>query len=165
MTIKASASVRLNAVNSGAVYAQMMAGAQKSISVRSITLVARTNVATEIGLARSVSVGTASAGSVATGVAHRAPNQAGVQGTVEYGWSVQPSGVPTGPAPYLRRELWSAPSGSRFELWQLEDDPIAIEPTGAGTGMMGLCLVNVGSAAGAALDVHVTWEYGHVGDR
>lgn len=160
MALKASASVRVAAANSGAVYAQMLAGATKPISVRSVAVVARTSVATEVGIARSFSVGTASAGNVATGIAHRVP-EAPV-GSVEIGWGTNPTG-PTGAHSYLRREVVGAATGTRVELWRAEDGPIAIEPTGM-TGM-GLLLVNVGSAAGAALDVHVTWEYGPASDN
>jgi len=165
MTIKASASVRTVAAGSGAAYAQMMANAQSSISVRSITLVAREPGATAIGLIRSLAVGTASAGNVATGAAHRAPNQTrGVQGAVELAWSSLPTASPTGT--FFRRETFvAAATGARLELWRLEDDPIAVEPTGVGTGMAGLLLLNVGSAPGPALDLHVTWEYGAPADK
>jgi hypothetical protein len=156
---KASTSVRVAAANSGVVYAQMLAGATRPISVRSVTVVTRTGVATEVGLARSFSVGTASAGNVATGLAHRLPSTS--VGSVEIGWSTNPTG-PTGAHPYLRRETIGAATGTRIELLREVDAPIVVEPTGA-TGM-GLLLVNVGSAAGAALDVHVTWEYGHASD-
>jgi hypothetical protein len=161
MAAKASASVRVAAVNSGVVYAQMLAGATKPISIRSITLVARTNVLLDVGLCRSFSVGTASAAGVATGLAHRAPNQVrgDVWGRVETAWATNPTGVATGTA-FLRREV---ATGGRLELWRAEDGPLAVEPTGA-TGM-GLLLVNVGSAAGPALDVHVTWEYGPASDQ
>jgi uncharacterized membrane protein len=165
MAAKASASVRAAAANSGAAYAQMLAGATKPISIRSIALVARTAVATEVALARSFAVGTASAGNVATGLAHRARSQANVIGRVEYGWATSPTAVATGAAGYFRREVLAAATGARVELWRDEDGPIAIEPTGVGTGAAGLLLVNVGSAAGAALDVHVTWEYGPASDQ
>lgn len=167
MTVKASASVRVNAASSGAIYAQMMANATSSIAVRSITLVARTPGSVDIGLLRSLAVGTATAGNVATGVAHRAPNQTrGMQGAVEMAWAstAMPTCSPTGT--FFRRETFApAATGARLELWRVEDDPIAIEPTGVGTGMAGLLLMNVGSAPGPALDLHVTWEYGPAADR
>lgn len=162
MGTKASTSVRVAAAASGAMYAQMLAGASQSISVREITVVSRTAVATEIGLARSFSVGTASAGNVATGLAHRTPAQSGIQGSVEIGWSTSPTG-PTGAHSFLRREVVGAATGTRVPLWTADDTPILVEATGM-TGA-GLLLVNVGSAAGAALDVHVTWEYGPASDR
>lgn len=158
MSIKVAASVRVAAANSGALYAQMLAGATRPISVREITVVTRTAVATEIGLQRSFSVGTASAGNVATGLALRVPNQSSVQGSVEIGWGTNPTGVATGAHGYLRREVVGAATGTRIRLWTEDDTPITVEPTGM-TGM-GLLLVNVGSAAGAALDVHVVWEEG-----
>lgn len=157
---KASASVRVAAANSGAIYAQMLAGASKPISIRSVTVVTRTGVATEVGLARSFSVGTASAGNVATGLAQRSTNAP--FGSVEAAWSTSPTG-PTGTHSYFRRETIGAATGTRVDLWRAEDGPIAVEPTGM-TGM-GLLLANVGSAAGAALDVHVTWEYGPASDN
>lgn len=157
---KASASVRVAAANSGAIYAQMLAGATKPISIRSVTVVTRTGVATEVGLARSFSVGTASAGSVATGLAQRSTGTP--VGSVELAWGTNPTG-PTGVHSFFRREVIGAATGTRVELWRAEDGPLAIEPTGM-TGM-GLLLANVGSAAGAALDVHVTWEYGPASDN
>jgi len=159
VAIKASASARVAAANSGAIYAQMLAGATKPITIRAVTVVSRTGVATEVGLARSFSVGTASAGNVATGICHRATE--GVVGTVELGWGTNPTG-PTGVHPYLRRETIGAATGTRVELWKFDDGPLVVEPTGM-TGM-GMLLVNVGSAPGAALDVHVTWEYGPATD-
>lgn len=162
MAIKASASVRVAAANSGALYAQMLAGATKPIAIREITVVSRTAVATEIGLARGFSVGTASAGNVATGIAHRVANNAAMVGSVEIGWATSPTG-PTGAHPYLRREVIGAATGTRVQLLRQEDAAILIEPTGmTGTSLQ---LINVGSAAGAALDVHVTWDYGHVADN
>ena len=167
MGARASASVRIAAPASGAIYAQMLAGASRAISIREIIVVTRTAVPTDLAIARSFSVGTASADNVATGVAHRKPRQTDLDGTVEIGWGTSPSG-PTGAHSYLRRELVGggfsgAATGMRHIMWSEMDGPLAVEPTGA-TGA-GLLLVNVGSAAGAALDVIVTWEYGPIADR
>lgn len=162
MAIKASASVRVAAANSGALYAQMLAGATKPIAVREITIVSRTAVATEVGVARGFSVGTASAGNVATGLAHRPTNDASIVGSVEIGWGTNPTG-PTGSHPYFRREAIGAATGTRIQLLRQEEAPIIIEPTGmTGTSLQ---LINVGSAVGAAFDVHVTWDYGHATDN
>lgn len=162
MSIKASASVQVAAANSGAIYAQMLAGATKPINICAITVVTRTGVPTEIGLVRSHSVGTASAGNVATGIAQRKPRQADIAGSVEVAWSTAPTGA-TGTHPYLRRQTIGGATGTRIELWRPENGFISIEPTGV-TGM-GLLLLNVGSAPGAALDIHVDWEFGPASDH
>ena len=162
MTIKASTSVSIPAASSGAIYAQMLADATRPISIRTITIVPRTNVPLEIGLVRAFAVGTAGATTVATGIAHRHPNQANMAGKVEYGWSTSPTCGATGANGFFRREI---ATGTRLLLWRLEDEPIVVEPTGVGTGSAGLLLMNVGSAPGPALDVHVTWEYGPAADR
>lgn len=158
--IRASASVRVASAASGAIYAQMLAGATKAISLRSVTVVGRGGLSTDLALARAFSIGTASAGNVATAIAHQKSKQGDIQGSVEIGWGTNPTG-PTGAHSYLRREAFGSGSGvatgMRLELWREEDGPLEVEPTGA-TGM-GLLLLNVGSGAGAALDVHFTWEH------
>lgn len=162
MSLKASASAKTSAAASGAVYAQMIGGATQAISVREIVATARTAIPTSLGLARSFSVGTATAAGVATGLAHRVSKQGEVSGRLETEWSASPTG-PTGAHHFLRRATFGGATGSRVTILDPHlDAPIVVEPTGM-TGM-GLLLLNVGSGAGSDLDIHVTWEFGHASD-
>lgn len=144
----------------------MIAGARESISIRQIVAVTRSAVATEVGLVRSATIGTATAAAVATGIAHRPPRQIDANGRVEYGWSTAPTVVATGPNDYLRREMIPGATGTRVVLVSFDEtlvSPITVEPTGS-TGM-GLMLRNVGSGVGGDLDLHITWEVNGHGGR
>lgn len=159
MGLKASAAVTTGAPASGSAYAQMLAGATRAISVKEIVVTSR-GLGGEVALARSVSVGTATAAGVATGVAHRTTEQARIYGRLEHAWSAAPSGA----TQWLKKESIGGATGTRVKLLDASCDmPIEIEPTGA-TGM-GLLLVNVASGVGPPFDINVTWEYGAAHDR
>jgi hypothetical protein len=175
MAKRASVSVRIPAANAGAVYAQMLAGITRPISLREIKISLRSNVQTLFGVTRAWSIGTATVGTnVATGHAFRHPDQPHVDGRVEIGWSVTPTGQ-TGVHSYLRRQMVdvsvdheptpgnaTVATGAIAWLLRHTDRPIVVEPTGA-TGM-GLLLVNAGSSAGAEVDVLFSWDYGDASD-
>lgn len=159
MGLKASAAATTGTPASGAVYAQMITGAQRAISIKEIVVTSR-GLGGEVALARSFSVGTATAAGVATGVAHRAPEQSRVFGRLETAWSSQPSGA----TQWLKKESIGGATGTRVKLLDASCDmPISVEPTGA-TGM-GLLLVNVASGVGPAFDINVTWEFASAAER
>lgn len=137
-------------VNSGAAYAEMIAGAERPISVRAISITTSSNVGGHVRLARAYAVGTATAAGIFTGVAHRTLGGTAVA-RAHAAWSQ----APTGYLSSLREELLPLATGQMRELWREEDGPLVLEP---GTSLL---LLNQGSGiAGGGLHINFTWEEG-----
>lgn len=148
---------------SGSVYAEMLAGATRAISVCAIRVTTLSNLGGEIAIARSFAIGTGAASGIATGVSHRIGGQTGV-GTagarLQAAWTS--SGVsPTGYASRLRSEILPTATGTIIDLWREDDGPILVEPG------QSLLLVNAGSgvATGSGIRVNFTWSEGAASDR
>lgn len=137
---------------SGAVYAAMIAGATKAISIRSIRVTASSNAGGHIALQRASSVGTATAAGTFTGVAHRvASSVAAATAKAANAWSQ----APTGYVSHLRDDILQIATGTYKDLWREEDGPLVVEPNSA------VILINQGSGiAAGSLHVNFTWEEG-----
>lgn len=133
--------------NAGGCYAEMIAGASKSIVVESITITSKTNVGGTVALSRSYAVGTGSAAGIATGVSHRVGT---AMGRLQSAWSQ----APTGFGSKLRGEILPVATGSTRQLWSSDvDGPLVIEPGAS------LLLVNGGSGIdGGSFKISASWE-------
>lgn len=154
MAHRYSASInRAGPVNSGAAYAEMLAGATKSISVRSVSVTAASATGGEVALVRASSIGTGT--SIATGLAHRSGSPV-TAARLQSAWS----SAPTGAVPVFRSELLPSATGGQRELWHEDDGPLVLEP---GTSLL---LINQASGIhGGGLRINVTWEEGPLSDR
>lgn len=145
-------------VNSGHVYAEMLAGAADPISIKSITVTTKTNLGGQVALSRSRAIGTGAATGVFTGVAHRMGATSATGPAKAYiAWSS--SGVsPTGFTSRLRSEVLPVGTGSSTSLWDsVYDGPLVLEP---GTSIL---LMNHASGIDAGgLRVNVTWDEGRL---
>lgn len=145
-----------SSVPAGAVYAEMLAGASKSISIKEIRVVSATNIGANVGISRAFAIGTGAATGIATGIAHRTVGGAsGAEGCLQAAW-VSSGITPTGFVSKLRQETLEVGTGAVLSLWrESHDGPLVLEPR------QSLLLVNHGSGIhGGALFVNVTWEEG-----
>lgn len=141
-------------VAAGAAYAEMLAGATRSISVKEVRVVSATNVGGNVALTRAYAIGTGAASGIATGVAHQFVASA-PSARLQAAWSS--SGItPTGYVSKLRQETLQIGTGAALSLWrESHDGPLVIEPNSS------LLIVNQGSGIqGGAVFVNVTWEEG-----
>lgn len=136
--------------SSGGIYAEMLAGATRPISIIAIRAVAGSNIGGMVGLARSFRVGTGTAAGTYTGVNHRTV-ATGPFGRVFAAWTQAPTGLPG----LLRDDVLPVGTGLVHEIWRQEDGPLVIEP---GNSILAL---NQGSGINAsAFRLNVTWEEG-----
>lgn len=141
-------------VPAGTAYAEMLAGAERSISVKEISVTAATNIGGGVALSRAHAIGTGAATGIATGVAHQFVASA-PSARLQAAWSS--SGVtPTGYVSQLRRDILPIATGSSVTMWRAsEHGPLLIEPNSS------LLVVNAGTGIqGGAVLVNVTWEEG-----
>lgn len=137
-------------VSSGGVYAEMLAGATRSISVIAVRAFTGSNVGGMVGLARSFAIGTGTAAGTFTGVAHRTVAQAQA-GRAVNAWLQAPTGLPG----LMRDVVLPVATGTAVDIWREEDGPIVLEPA---TSLLAL---NQGSGINAApFRLQVTWEEG-----
>lgn len=151
---------RGGSIAAGEAYAEMLATAGSSVSVKSVTVSTASNAGPNVAIVRAHAVGTGAATGIFTGVCHRT---IGTQPTgparVQIAWTS--SGVtPTGMTTKLKEEQFPLATGAHRVLWDCDrDGPLVIEPGKS------ILLVNggsgfAGSGADAALKFNVTWEEG-----
>ena len=153
-----SALERAEPVSPGGAYAEMLASATKSISIRSITVTTGSNIGGMIALVRSFGVGTGAATGVGTAVAHRLFSPT-TSSRLQVAWTS--SGVtPTGYGARFREEVLPVATGQQRVLWDCEVlGPLTVEP--------GQSLLMVNQASGiqaGAVRLNVTWEEGPARD-
>lgn len=148
--------------SAGAAYAEMLAGAQRSVSVRSITLSNASNAPSSVALVRASAIGTGAATGIATGIAHRigGGSPPSTAARLQVAWS----SAPTGSTSKLREAVLPVGTGQVLELWNEHDGPLVLEPSAS------LLLINSGSGiagpSGVPLfNVNVTWEEGPSSDH
>lgn len=143
-------------VAAGAAYAELIAGATKAISIRSINVTTKTAVGGSIALSRSFAIGTGTAAGIATGLPHRSTSAIpAATARLQSAWSSSPTGYTS----KLRSTILPVATGQSRELWSEEDGPLVVEPGAS------LLLVNSGSGIdGGGLKVNVTWTEGPASD-
>ncbi len=147
-----------SSVPAGGVYAEMLAGATKSISVREIRVVSGSGLGGHVAIARAFAIGTGAATGIATGVSARLGSTPTTSARMQMAWTS--SGVsPTGFGTKMRTEILAAATGADLALWRYDDGPIVVEPNGS------LLIVNGGSGIqGGPMFVNVVWEEGPSSD-
>ena len=162
MAHRYSASIAAAQPSVGCAYAEMLAGASKSVSVRAIRVTTLSALGGEVALERAYSVGTGAATGIATGVSHRLASSPTTSARLQAAWTS--SGItPTGYGSSLRGTVLGAATGTTYDLWRADDGPLVLEPSeslvllrrGSGSGL----------ATGAALRVDITWEEGPSSDH
>jgi hypothetical protein len=142
-------------INSGAAYAEMLAGATKPISVRSIRVTTLSGVGGAVALSRSFALGTGT--SIATGIGARVTaTTPTTTAQINAAWSSNPTGFVS----KLREDVLPLGTGIMRELWGADDGPLVIEPGKS------ILIMNQGSGIqGGALLVSALWEEGDVSQR
>jgi len=148
----------LTPVNSGHAYAEMLAGAADPVSIKSITVTAKTAIGGNVALVRAHAIGTGAATGVFTGMAHRSAATCATGPAKAYIAWVSSGVTPTGTLSRLRSQIIPIGTGSSFSLWDSHSDgPLLLEP------LTSLLLVNNGSGIdGGGLRINVTWEEGRL---
>lgn len=146
--------VQAASINPGAAYAEMVAGATKSISVVAVKATADSGAGGSIALVRAFAVGTGAGTGTYSGVAHKiASTGSGASGKVFGAWAQQPTGF----VGRLQDVVLGAATGTHRELWRIEDGPIVLEPG------QSLLAVNQGSGInGGGIRFNFTWDEGPI---
>lgn len=141
----------------GYAYAEMLAGATKPISIRSITLTTSTNVGGQVALVRASAIGTGAATGIATAMSHRLGSPTS-EARVQCAWTS--SGItPTGYVSWVHHTVMPLATGQSRDLWSEEDGPLVIEPSSS------VLLINHASGIqGGGMHINVTWEEGPASD-
>ena len=137
----------------GAAYAEMLAGTEKSISIKQIHVTSGSGVVSNVSIARAFAVGTGAAAGYATGVAHVPFGCAsGPTARLQAAWS----SAPTGYVSKLKSEVLAGSTGASLALWRESfNGALVVEPG------QSILLVNQGSGiVGGPLFVNVTWSEG-----
>jgi phage tail sheath gpL-like len=139
-----SVALRITGPSAGAAYLSLVAASTKSVIVREIGVVTVAATATNVGIIRAATVGTASTSTA--GQPHRTTADAATA-SVKSAWSSAPTiaGSPV----YLRKAPLPATTGASV-TWDGLD--FVLEPS------TGLLIWNYGGSAAADADIHIVWE-------